>query len=83
MDGQNKENLGSGPIHTVLRQFLAVFGFFQLIWLGHLIPYVVPSSQEVWIEAVKWYPIYIPLAILVYWLSINSFLRHIEGKSVC
>ncbi len=65
-----------------LRQFLAVFGFFQLIWLGHLIPYVVPSSQEVWIEAVKWYPIYIPLAILVYWLSINSFLRHIEGKSV-
>jgi AraC-like DNA-binding protein len=58
-----------------LRQFTTVFATFQLIWLLHLLPYLLPALRNNFIDLVTWYPIYIPLAIMIYWLSINGYLR--------
>jgi AraC-like DNA-binding protein len=56
------------------KQFVFVFILFQLIWLFHLIPYVIPGVSDSLLELVGWYPIYIPLAAMVYWLGINGYL---------
>lgn len=57
-----------------LRQFVWVFQVFQLVWLLHLIPYVIPRYNSRLMELVDWYPVYIPLAVLIYWLGIKALL---------
>lgn len=57
-----------------LREFFIAFICFQAIWFIHLVPYLIPASRDAWISLVDWYPIYIPLVILVYWLGINGYI---------
>ena len=57
-----------------LRQFVLVFGIFQLIWFLFLIPYVIPRYSNKLMDVAGWYPIYVPLAILIYWLGIKGYL---------
>jgi AraC-like DNA-binding protein len=57
------------------RQFIIGFGIFQIIWLLHLIPYLIPSLSGALLEWVGWYPVYIPLAVMVYWLGFNGYLK--------
>ncbi|MFM7488040.1 MAG: helix-turn-helix domain-containing protein [Cytophagales bacterium] len=57
------------------KQFVMGFGIFQLIWLVHLVPYLIPSLSEPLLEWVGWYPVYIPLALMVYWLGFNGYLK--------
>lgn len=56
------------------KRFSIGFGVFSFLWLLHLIPYSIPSLSNEWLGAVAWYPIYIPLIILVYWLGINGYI---------
>lgn len=63
------------------RQFLGIFIVFQFIWLIFLVPYIIPSSRYKLLDTVGWYPIYIPLSILIYWLGIKGFLlSHAQNK---
>jgi AraC-like DNA-binding protein len=57
-----------------LTQFVRVFTVFQVIWLCFLIPYVIPRYSNRLLDLFNWYPIYIPLSILIYWLGIKGFL---------
>lgn len=57
-----------------LRQFVRVFLFFQFIWLLYLIPYVIPRYSNRLLQLVDWYPVFIPLAVLIYWLGIKALL---------
>jgi hypothetical protein len=57
------------------RQFVIGFGIFQVIWLLHLIPYLIPSLSDALLEWVGWSPVYIPLAVMVYWLGFNGYLK--------
>ena len=57
-----------------LQQFLSTFLVFQLIWLAYLVPYVIPATRDRLLDTVDWYPIYIPLAIMVYWLGLKGYL---------
>jgi AraC-like DNA-binding protein len=57
-----------------LQQFVRVFGILQLIWFLYLIPYVIPRYSNKLMDWVGWYPIYVPLAILIYWLGIKGYL---------
>jgi len=57
-----------------LRQFVRAFIGFQSIWLLYLIPYVIPEYTDKVLDTLDWYPIYIPMAILVYWLGIKGFI---------
>lgn len=64
-----------------IKQFLLVFGVFQIVWLFHLIPYLVPTSSSWLLETLSWYPIYIPLTILVYWLGVNGMVQSKNGRT--
>ncbi|MEI9921049.1 MAG: helix-turn-helix domain-containing protein [Bacteroidota bacterium] len=57
------------------RNVIIAFSVFQAIWLLHLLPYLSPSFRNQFLDLITWYPIYIPLAILVYWLSVNGYIR--------
>jgi AraC-like DNA-binding protein len=57
-----------------LKQCIGVFMAFQVLWLFYLIPYVIPSYTDKLLQAVDWYPLYVPLAILIYWLGIKGYL---------
>jgi AraC-like DNA-binding protein len=58
-----------------LKLFLNSFLVFQLVWLVFLVPYIIPSSRFDVLENVGYYPIYIPLAILIYWLGFKGYLH--------
>jgi AraC-like DNA-binding protein len=59
-----------------LRQLVRVFMAFQILWLLFLIPYEIPGLSGKLIGLVDWYPVYIPLCVLVYWLGIKALLVH-------
>lgn len=59
---------------TWLRQMVMAFLIFQLIWLCYLIPYVIPKYTGFMLDTFNWYPVYVPLAILVYWLGIRGYI---------
>lgn len=71
----------SDPLAKWLRQFAGVFATFQVIWLTYLVPYVIPRYSEKMAEEFKWYPLYIPLAIMIYWLGIKGYLVAQRQKS--
>ncbi|HTS45579.1 MAG TPA: helix-turn-helix transcriptional regulator [Puia sp.] len=65
---------GQATDYKWLRQFIRVFLAFQVIWFLFLIPYVIPKYYDTLLNAVGWYPIYIPLAIIIYWLGIKGYI---------
>lgn len=62
------------PYRKWMRQFIRLFLAFQAIWLVYLVPYVIPSLSNKLVDAVDWYPVYIPLVILIYCLGIKGYL---------
>ena len=58
-----------------LRQFVRVFLVFQCIWLLHLVPYIIPALRGPLLDRFGWYPVYIPIAVLIYWLGFKGYLH--------
>jgi AraC-like DNA-binding protein len=58
-----------------LRQLIRFFAIFQVIWLCYLIPYVIPKYSNRLLDLVNWYPVYIPMSILIYVLGIKGYLK--------
>jgi AraC-like DNA-binding protein len=65
------------PRHNArwLRQFLAAFTGFLLVWLLHLVPYLIPATRQVLESTLGWYPIYIPIAALIYWVGLKGYFQ--------
>ncbi len=59
----------------LLRQFFTAFLVFQVIWLIHLVPYIIPATRGPLLDRVGWYPIYVPIAVLIYWLGLKGYLH--------
>lgn len=57
-----------------LRQFTIVLLIFQGLWLVYLIPYVIPRYSNHLLDAVDWYPLYVPLSVMIYWLGIRGYM---------
>lgn len=57
-----------------LRLFTGAFIAFQFIWLLYLVPYVIPQYSNQLQDWVAWYPVYVPLAILIYGLGIKGYI---------
>ncbi|RYY54894.1 MAG: AraC family transcriptional regulator [Chitinophagaceae bacterium] len=55
-----------------LRQFIRVFRYFMLLWLLFLIPYLTPAYSRM-LQTVGWFPVYLPMAVLIYWLGIRGY----------
>jgi AraC-like DNA-binding protein len=64
-----------------LRQLILLFQIFQGIWLVYLIPYVIPKYTDIILGRFDWYPVYVPLAILIYWLGIKGYIVSASAKT--
>jgi len=42
--------------------------------LVYLVPYVIPAYTDKMLDTFDWYPLYIPMAILIYWLGIKGYI---------
>ena len=71
---QQKAAEANNPVMRSLQLFTVLFVVYQLIWLVFLVPYILPSYSGWLLAAVGWFPVYIPLAILIYWLGIKGWL---------
>ncbi|WP_343667260.1 AraC family transcriptional regulator [Chitinophaga sp.] len=63
-----------------MKQFTGVFLGFQAVWLLYLIPYTIPQLTDTVLNAVDWYPVYIPMVGMVYFLGIKGLLM--PGREV-
>lgn len=76
------DNVGNQPQNLAwLRQFVNIFLIFQGIWLIHLVPYIIPALRGPLLDKFGWYPIYIPIAVMIYWLGLKGYL-HSRNSSV-
>jgi len=57
-----------------LKQFIRMFTIFQVIWLCYLIPYVIPRFSNRLVDFFDWYPVYVPMSVLIYWLGIKGYI---------
>lgn len=69
-----KENQQHTEQFKWAKRFVLGFAIFQGVWLFHLIPYIIPFTSNILLNSLGWYPVYIPLIVLVYWLGINGYL---------
>lgn len=70
------------PEHPVIRwaqSFTLSLSLFAIIWLMHLVPYMIPSLSDGLLASVGWYPVYTPLIILIYWVGISGFLISLKS----
>jgi AraC-like DNA-binding protein len=74
----DKHHLAAIKTQRWLRLFTGLFATFQLIWLVYLVPYIIPAYSEQLLQAVDWFPLYIPMTILVYWLGIQGYLTSLR-----
>lgn len=74
----DKNHPAALKIRQWLRTFTGLFAAFQLIWLVYLVPYILPAWSDQLLRAVNWFPLYIPMTILVYWLGIQGYLTSLK-----
>ena len=56
------------------KQLLWGFAAFQFVWLLFLVPYIMPATTNWLLGTLGWYPIYLPLMAMVYWLGVKGYL---------
>jgi AraC-like DNA-binding protein len=56
-----------------LKTLLRVFWTFDILWLAHLIPYELPGIGDELISRFDWYPLYIPLVAIIYFLGAKGY----------
>lgn len=57
-----------------LQQFTWLMAGFSVIWFLYLVPYVIPRYTDKMLDIFDWYPIYVPITVLIYWLGIKGYL---------
>ena len=55
------------------RTLVRVFTAFAILWLVFLIPYELPRYSNALIDRFDWYPLYLPIVLLIYWLGIKGY----------
>jgi AraC-like DNA-binding protein len=50
-----------------------VFTAFAGLWLLFLVPYEIPRYSEALIDRFDWYPLYLPIVALIYWLGVKGY----------
>ncbi len=58
-----------------LQGVVTLFLMFQGVWLLHLVPTLIPSMRSAVLSQVGWYPLYIPMAVLIYYLGLKGYVR--------
>jgi AraC-like DNA-binding protein len=64
----------SEPVYKWSYELIKALGCFQVLWLIYLVPYVIPAYTDKVLDMVDWYPLYIPMVFLIYWLGLKGLL---------
>jgi AraC-like DNA-binding protein len=56
-----------------LSRFIGAMQVFVIIWLVYLIPYILPATSVALRQKLGWFPVYIPMATLIYWIGIAGY----------
>jgi len=75
----HKENKKVKHVLKWAKRFTLGFSIFTTVWLIHLVPYLIPSSSDFLLGLVGWYPVFIPLIILIYWLGVNGIIISVKA----
>ncbi len=62
------------------KQLFKGFVLFAALWFFYLIPYVIPATSEKLLITLGWFPIYIPLSVLIYWLGLKGYIIGAKTK---
>ena len=62
--------------------FLRVLWAFDLLWLAFNIPYELPRIGDILISRFDWYPLYIPLVVMIYYLGVKGYFISYRVESV-
>jgi AraC-like DNA-binding protein len=62
-----------------LQSLLSVWVGFQLLWLTFLILYELPAVRAILLDQVGYYPLYLPLAGLIYWIGLRGYLHTLRS----
>ncbi len=73
----NRRNLRS----SWLRNFVRVFWAFAILWLVFLIPYEMPRYTNVLLDRLDWYPLYLPIVVLIYWLGFKGYFISFRAET--
>jgi AraC-like DNA-binding protein len=63
-----------------LRTFLRVLWAFDLFWLAFLVPYELPKIGDELISRFDWYPLYIPMVALIYFLGAKGYFITVPSR---
>jgi AraC-like DNA-binding protein len=55
------------------KSFLRVFWAFDVFWLLFLIPYELPRIGDALIARFDWYPLYLPMVAIIYYLGVKGY----------
>jgi AraC-like DNA-binding protein len=80
----NSLNNSPAPVANLkwLRQLITAFLCFQALWFVYLVPYVIPKYTDFILSTFDWYPIYVPMAIMIYWLGIKGLMVSYQVEAV-
>jgi AraC-like DNA-binding protein len=53
--------------------FLRVFSAFAILWFVFLVPYEIPRYSDALIDRFDWYPLYLPIVLMIYWLGVKGY----------
>jgi AraC-like DNA-binding protein len=63
-----------------LQQLVIAIAVFVAVWFIYLIPYIIPRYSSSLLNTLNWYPIYLPMVILIYWLGIKALMVQSTAK---
>jgi AraC-like DNA-binding protein len=61
------------------RKFIRIFILFSAVWLIFLLPYEIPRYSGWLLDTLDWYPIYLPVVFMIYWLGVKGYFISHQG----
>lgn len=63
----------AAPTTHWVSRFIMALQIFVVIWLIYLIPYLIPATNLPLRQKLDWFPVYLPMATLIYWIGITGY----------
>ncbi|HVU96536.1 MAG TPA: helix-turn-helix transcriptional regulator [Puia sp.] len=55
------------------KALIGVFTAFAILWFTFLVPYEIPRTSSWLLDRFDWYPLYLPIVVLIYWLGVKGY----------
>lgn len=71
---QYQQENSTTPGLAWLKQMTSLMLIFLGIWFLFLVPYIIPEYTDRLLGILDWYPIYLPMTVLIYWFGIKGLI---------